>query len=411
MAMERECTPQGYLCRWRWLAIAILLAVGIVACDTKDDATIKVGILHSMSGTMAFSERDLVDVLIMAIEEINASGGVLGRQLEPVLADGASNWWQFSKEAERLIVQERVAVLFGCWTSSSRIAVKPIVERYEHLLFYPLQYEGLEQSPNIIYTGATPNQQIIPGVHWALENIGQSVYLLGSDYIFPRAANMLIKDQLKNRGIEPLGEMYLPLGSSDISRAIEDIRRLKPDLVFNTINGDSNIAFFNGLSGLQETKVVSFSIAEPEVLAIGIDQMLGHYAVWNYFQSIDSPENRQFVSAFKARFGKERVVNDPMEATYIGIKLWVQGVAAAGTFDPLRVKHALGYQSLNAPQGIVSVDMGSQHLWKTVRIGRVQSDGQFEIVWRSDSPIRPTPFPKYHSRSIWLQRLQELKYR
>ncbi|WP_299795394.1 urea ABC transporter substrate-binding protein [uncultured Shewanella sp.] len=389
----------------------MLLATGLAACDTEKDATIKVGILHSMSGTMAFSERDLVDVLTMAIEEINADGGVLGRQLEPVVADGASNWQQFSSQAERLITQEGVAVLFGCWTSGSRIAVKPIVERYQNLLFYPLQYEGLEQSPNIIYTGAAPNQQIIPSVHWALENIGEGIYLLGSDYIFPRAANMLIKDQLKNRGIEPLGESYLPLGSLDVSAVVEDIRRLKPDLVFNTINGDSNIAFFNGLSGLEGTKVVSFSLAEPEILAIGIEKMLGHYAVWNYFQSIEGEENRQFVNSFKKRFGEHRVVNDPMEATYIGIKLWVQGVIAAGTFDPMRVKNALGYQSLNAPQGIVSVDMGTQHLWKTVRIGRVGDDGQFDIVWRSDSPIRPTPFPKYHSRSVWLQRLQELEYR
>lgn len=394
----------------RWLILVFILSIN--ACEPQDKSEIKIGILHSMTGTMAFSERDLVDVLTFAIEEINASGGVLGRPLRPLVADGASNWDQFATEAERLITQERVAVIFGCWTSSCRKAIKPVIEEHQHLLFYPVQYEGLEQSPDIIYTGATPNQQIIPSIHWALENIGERVFLVGSDYIFPRAANMLIKDQLASRGITPLAEEYLPLGSPEVDLIIAEIRRLKPDLIINTINGDSNVAFFQALSELDsEVKVMSYSIGEPEVKAIGAQLMQGHYAAWNYFQSIDSEENKRFVNAFKQRFGVDRVVNDPMEASYIGIKLWVQAVMTSASLEPERVKHALNNQSVNAPQGVVSIEGKSHHLWKTVRIGRVRSDGQFDIVWASDAPIRPAPFPTYHSRQVWQQRLQELRHR
>ncbi|MFT5704507.1 MAG: urea transport system substrate-binding protein [Shewanella sp.] len=383
--------------------------IALVACDTKQDTKVKIGILHSMTGTMSFSERDLVDVISLAIKEINLDGGLLGKELEAVLADGASNPNKFAIEAERLITEDKVAVIFGCWTSSCRKSVKPVIEMHHHLMFYPLQYEGLEQSPNIIYTGATPNQQIIPSIHWALENIGKRVYLVGSDYIFPRAANMIIKDQLKSRGIMPLGETYLPLGSSDLTQTLKEITELKPDLVVNTINGDSNIAFFKGMNALNKVKVLSYSIGEPEVRAIGISLMEGHYAAWNYFQSIESDENRRFIEAFKLEFGANRVVNDPMEATYIGVRLWAQAVRSAGTFDPLSIRSTLANQSLSAPHGVVSVDALTQHLWKTVRIGQVRDDGQFDIVWSSESPIRPSPFPTYYKKQEWLKRVRELK--
>ena len=384
------------------------LLVALVACDTKQDTKVKIGVLHSMTGTMSFSERDLVDVISLAIKEINFDGGLLGKEIELVLADGASDPNKFATEADRLIIENKVAVIFGCWTSSCRKSVKPVIERHHHLMFYPLQYEGLEQSPNIIYTGATPNQQIIPSIHWALENIGKRVYLVGSDYIFPRAANMIIKDQLKSRGITPLGETYLPLGSSDLTQTLKEITELKPDLVVNTINGDSNIAFFKGMNALNKVKVLSYSIGEPEVRAIGIGLVEGHYAAWNYFQSIDSDENRRFIDAFKLEFGADRVVNDPMEATYIGVKLWAQAVRSAGTFEPLRIRSTLANQSLNAPHGVVSVEAETQHLWKTVRIGQVRADGQFEVVWSSESPIRPSPFPTYHKKQEWLKRVREL---
>ena len=385
------------------------LLVALQACDSKQNTKVKVGVLHSMTGTMSFSERDLVDVISLAIKEINRDGGLLGKEVEPVLADGASDWNIFAAEAEKLITTENVAVIFGCWTSSCRKSVKPVIEKHHHLMFYPLQYEGLELSPNIIYTGATPNQQIIPSVHWALENIGERVYLIGSDYIFPRAANMIIKDQLKSRGITPLGETYIPLGSNDVTEALREIAELEPDVVVNTINGDSNIAFFRGISTLSKVKVLSYSIGEPEVRAIGAELMVGHFAAWNYFQSIDSDENKNFIDAFKREFGAERVVNDPMEATYIGVKLWAQAVKSAGSFEPLRIRSTLAHQSLNAPHGVVSVEALSQHLWKTVRIGQVRDDGQFDIVWSSDSPIRPSPFPTYHKKQEWLKRLRELE--
>ena len=394
--------------RCRWIALLLLTGV-LIACDHESNTPIKVGVLHSLTGTMAFSERGLVDAATLAIEQINAAGGLLGRPLQPVVVDGASNWGRFALEAERLINNIKVPVIFGCWTSACRKAVKPVVEEYNHLLFYPVQYEGLEQSPNIIYTGASPNQQIIPSVHWALENIGKRVLLVGSDYIFPRTANMMIKDLLKVNQIKPLGEYYLPLGTTDVTTVINEINRLKPDLILNTINGDTNIAFFKGLQKLDKTVVLSYSIAEPEVQHIGKELMTGHYAAWNYFQSIESAENKKFVNAFRQRFGQDRLISDPMEATYIGILLWAQAVTIANTVDPNAVRIKLNRQSLAAPGGIVVIDSSSQHLWKTVRIGRINTEGQFDIVWSSENPVRPYPFPSYHSKGDWLKRLETLR--
>ena len=376
------------------------------ACSNEDKSVIKVGVLHSLTGTMAISEASLVDATMMAIEEVNKRGGVLGRQLKPIVVDGASNWEQFSLEAEDLITQDQVSVIFGCWTSACRKAVKPVVEKYNHLLFYPLQYEGLESSPNIVYTGAAPNQQIIPSVYWALENVGKKIYLVGSDYVFPRTANMIIKDLLKNRNISALGETYLPLGSIEVSEVIEDIRQKKPNLIINTINGDSNVAFFRELSKGPAIKVMSYSISETEVLKIGVDFLQGHYAAWNYFQSINTPINLQFVKNFKDKYGQDRVIDDPMEAAYTGVKLWMQAAQTAGSILPALVRTALGYQSLNAPHGVVSIDKRSQHLWKTVRIGEVMANGQFEVVWSSDTPVRPAPFPSSYSQQEWLKKLE-----
>jgi urea transport system substrate-binding protein len=392
--------------RWLW---TLLLVSALIACEHKNNTPIKIGVLHSQTGAMAFNERNLVDAVMLAAEQINAAGGVLGRPLQLIVVDGASDWDRFAAEAERLIEKDKVAVIFACWTSSCRKAVKPVVEKHRHLFFYPLQYEGLEQSPNIVYTGAAPNQQIIPSVHWALENIGKRVYLVGSDYVFPHTANMIIKDLLKNYHLEVLGEFYLPLASMDIAPVMAEIDKLKPDLIINTINGDSNIAFFKALQSVSKTTVLSYSIAEPEVKLIGVELMAGHYAAWNYFQSIPSKENIEFVSVFKQRFGEERVISDPMVAAYTGVYLWAQAVEAAASFDPENVRTVLGHQSLKAPEGIVSIDAVNQHLWKTVRIGRVRKDGQFDIVWSSGAPVRPMPFPSYLSKNEWLQRVDALK--
>jgi urea transport system substrate-binding protein len=373
---------------------------------------IRVGVLHSLTGTMAISESAVADATILAIEELNQRGGLLGRQIEPVVVDGASDWPTFARETERLIRDVRVDAIFGCWTSACRKTVRPVIERYNHLLFYPVQYEGLEQSPNIVYTGAAPNQQIIPAVKWSMDNLGTRFFLVGSDYVFPRTANAIIRDQVTALRGEIVGEEYLLLGSSDATALVEKIRRAQPDVILNTINGDSNIAFFRALraAGISSETIptVSFSIAEPELRSMGSELTTGDYAAWNYFQSIDTPENAAFVASFKARYGQDRVVSDPMEAAYFGVQLWAQAVADMGTAEVAVVRDAIKRQSLSAPGGVVYIDPTSLHTWKVVRIGKIGADGQFTIVWSSEKPIRPIPYPIYRTPEVWDQFLDQL---
>ncbi|MEM8546295.1 MAG: transporter substrate-binding protein, partial [Cyanobacteria bacterium P01_H01_bin.119] len=282
--------------------------------------TIKVGILHSLSGTMAISETTVVEAEQLAIKEINAAGGVLGQQIEAIVEDGASDWDTFAEKAEKLIDQDQVVTVFGCWTSASRKKVLPVFESKEHQLWYPVQYEGQECSQNIFYTGAAPNQQIEPAVEWLLENKGQQFFLVGSDYVFPRTANTIIKEQLTALGGETVGEDYLPLGDTEVTPIITKIRAALPDggVIFNSLNGDSNVAFFKQLKGAgmepDQYPVMSVSIAEEEVRQIGQEFLVGHYAAWNYFQTVESPENEKWVADFKAEYGEDRVTNDPMEA-------------------------------------------------------------------------------------------------
>ena len=368
---------------------------------------IRIGVLHSLSGTMAVNERPLVDAVRLAVEEINAAGGLLGRPVEMVVADGRSDDGVFAAEAERLIASDKVSALFACWTSACRKAVKPVVEKHRHLMLYPLQYEGLEQSSAIFYTGSTPNQQVIPGTRWALDTLGKRVYLLGSDYLFPRAANFIIRDLVKATHGTVLAERYRPLGDADFSAVIADIRALKPDVVLNTVNGDSNMHFFRALheAGLGTVPVVSFSLAEEGLKAIGPQAFHpNHYAVWSYFQNVPGEANQKFVSAFQKRYGADRVTSDPIEAAYVGVRLWAQAVRDAGTVEPEQVKHALLHQSMASPSGIAAVDRGTHHLWKQVRIGKARADGQFDLVWDSGDTLRPDPFPDYRSQSEW-QRL------
>lgn len=374
--------------------------------------TLKVGILHSLSGTMAISETSVADATLLAIEEINQKGGVLKRKIQPIVVDGKSDWPTFAREAERLIAEEKVSVVFGCWTSASRKTVKAVFEKYDHLLFYPVQYEGLEQSPNIVYTGAAPNQQIIPAVKWAFDHLGKRFFLVASDYVFPRSANAIIKDQVAALRGEILGEEYILLGSSDVKGVIQKIVEARPDVILNTINGDSNVAFFRALraAGITPEKIptMSFSIAEDELRTLGAQQMVDDYVAWNYFQSIESKENREFVKGFKDKYGVHRVTDDPMEAGYFGVYLWAQAVRDAGTDDVKAVRKALLNQSFTAPGGIVYIDSENQHTWKTVRIGKIRSDGQFDIVWSSEKPIRPVPYPVYRSNQEWDKFLQDL---
>lgn len=377
--------------------------------DTSDSTTsapasgdtIKVGILHSLSGTMAISETTVVEAEQLAIKEINEAGGVLGKQIEPIVEDGASDWPTFAEKATKLIDQDQVVTIFGCWTSASRKAVLPVFESKNHMLWYPVQYEGQECSKNIFYTGAAPNQQIEPAVDWLLENKGKQFFLVGSDYVFPRTANTIIKEQLKAKGGETVGEDYLPLGNTEVTPIITKIRAALPDggVIFNSLNGDSNVAFFKQIqsAGLTPDKypVMSVSIAEEEVKQIGVEYLKGQHAAWNYFQTVETPANEKFVEAFKAEYGEDRVTNDPMEAAYIMVYLWKQAVEAAGTADDLEaVRMAAVGQEFEAPEGMVKMNP-NHHISKTVRIGEVRDDGLFNIVWSTEGPVDPIPWNQY----------------
>lgn len=363
--------------------------------------TIKVGILHSLSGTMAISETTVVEAEKLAIKEINANGGVLGKQIEAVVEDGASDWPTFAEKAQKLIDQDKVVTVFGCWTSASRKAVKDVFEAKNHMLWYPVQYEGQECSKNIFYTGAAPNQQIEPAVDWLLQNKGTEFFLVGSDYVFPRTANTIIKEQLIAKGGTTVGEDYLPLGNTEVTPIITKIKQALPNggVIFNSLNGDSNVAFFKQMQGAgltpEQYPVMSVSIAEEEVRQIGKEFLLGHYASWNYFQTVDTPVNQKWVEAFKAEYGQDRVTNDPMEAAYIMVYLWKQAVEKAGTADDLeKVRAAAIGQSLDAPEGKVTM-FPNHHISKTVRIGQVRDDGLFNIVWSSEGPVDPVPWNQY----------------
>ncbi|MFH7030832.1 MAG: urea ABC transporter substrate-binding protein [Heteroscytonema crispum UTEX LB 1556] len=374
------------------------LGASPVAATSGD--TIKVGILHSQSGTMAISEKSVVDAEKLAIKEINAAGGVLGKKIEAVVEDGASNWDIFREKATKLIEQDKVTVVFGCWTSASRKNVKPVFESKDHMLWYPVQYEGQECSKNIFYTGAAPNQQIEPSIDWLLKNKGKEFFLVGSDYVFPRTANTIIKSQLEALGGKTVGEDYLPLGNTEVTAIISKIKQALPKggVIYNTLNGDSNVAFFKQLKGAGLTAdkypSMSVSIAEEEVKAIGVEYLKGHYAAWNYFQTVDTPANKKFVEAFKKEYGENRVTNDPMEAAYVAVYLWKQAVEKAASTDLVKVRAAAYGQSFDAPEGKVTMNV-NHHISKIVRIGQVRDDGLFDIVYATPAPVEPVPWNQF----------------
>ncbi|MGH1489812.1 MAG: urea ABC transporter substrate-binding protein [Acidimicrobiales bacterium] len=356
--------------------------------------TVQVGILHSLSGTMAISEVAVHDAELLAIKEINAAGGVLGMQIEPIIEDGASDWPTFAEKAEKLISTDEVAVVFGGWTSASRKAMLPVFEGTGGLLFYPVQYEGLEQSPNIFYTGATTNQQIIPALDYMKEEGLTNVYLVGSDYVFPRTANKIIQAYAEANGLTILGEEYLPLGDTNVTTIVSQAIDAEPDVIFNTLNGDSNVAFFKELSAKgntpDEIQTVSVSVAEEEVGGIGIENIEGHLVSWNYYQTTDTAANTDFVAAFKAEYGDNRVTADPIEAAYNGVYIWAAAAEAAGTFEVEALRAAAVGLELDAPGGLLTVD-DSQHVYKTARIGVINADGLIDQVWDSGEPIEPDP--------------------
>lgn len=397
-----------FLNRKKWLLLLLLLPVWLYSHYHSAAPVIKIGVLHSLTGTMAVSETPLVDAVRLAVEEANEAGGVNGAQIEMIVSDCRSDDRYCAQQAQRLIEQHKVQALFGCWTSSCRKSVRQVVEAHHHLLFYPLQYEGLEQSPDLIYTGATPSQQVIPMVAWAMQQRGKRVYMIGSDYVFPRVANQIVREQLQAQGGVLLAERYVPLGGKDMDAVVREIATLHPDFVLNTLNGDSNQYFFRAMqkAGIraEDIPVFSTSIAEAELVSIGPGLVAGHYAAWGYFQSVSGDMNRAFIERFRKRFGSERVLDDPMEASYAGVKLWVNALRSADTQDMPTLKRALGHQTLAAPGGVVAVDAATHHLWKPVRIGRARSDGQFDIVWQSKRSVPPAPYPFFIPRARLEQR-------
>ncbi|PZV19239.1 MAG: urea ABC transporter substrate-binding protein [Leptolyngbya sp.] len=355
---------------------------------------IDVGILHSLTGSMAISEASLVDAALMAIAEINQAGGVLGQAIAPIVEDGASTEKTFAQKARKLLQQDQVATLFGCWTSACRKAVVPVLEDLNALLWYPLQYEGLEESQHIFYTGSCPNQQVEPALEWLVKLYGKRFYLVGSDYVFPRTVHKIIDAQLKGLGGTVLEEAYVPLGGKDFSQILDRILHLQPDVIFNTLNGDSNLAFYRQYhqAGIQPAQmpIMAVSIAEPELQSIATEAA-GTYASWTYFQSLDTAQNQQFVQNFQARYGSDRVTSDPIEAAYTQVYLWKQAVETARSLEINAVRAAAVGQTFEAPGGLVRIDE-NQHLWKDCYLGKAQPNGQFEIVHLSDRPIQPKPW-------------------
>ncbi|MDQ2642994.1 MAG: urea ABC transporter substrate-binding protein [Myxococcota bacterium] len=400
-------------------------ALAPAPADTAASETgpIKVGILHSLSGTMAISETSLKDVALMTIEQINQAGGVLKRKLEPVVVDPASNWPLFAEKARELIQKEKVSVVFGCWTSVSRKSVLPVFEELNGLLFYPVQYEGEESSYNVFYTGAAPNQQAIPAVEYLMGAKGGGAkkwVLLGTDYVYPRTTNKILRYFLTSKGVPEANimEKYTPFGHSDYQTIVSDVKKFAagtPTAVVSTINGDSNVPFYKELAnqGLKasDIPVVAFSVGEEELRGIDTKPLVGHLAAWNYFMSIDTPENKKFISDWKA-YAKaknlpdadKRVTNDPMEATYIGIKMWAQAAEQAGTTNIDAVRQAIGYQTVKAPSGfVISMDAKNHHLHKPVFIAEVKADGQFQVVEKTEGPIRAqawSPFIPESSKKV-----------
>lgn len=393
---------------------ASIAAIGMPIAASAAD-TIKVGVLHSLSGTMAISETALKNVALMTIEEINAAGGVLGKKLEPVVVDPASNWPLFAERARQLISQDKVSVVFGCWTSVSRKSVLPVFKELNSLLFYPVQYEGEELEKNVFYTGAAPNQQAIPATEYLMSAEGggaKRFVLLGTDYVYPRTTNKILRAFLKSKGVkdEDIMEEYTPFGHSDYQTIIANIKKFSAGgktAVISTINGDSNVPFYRelGNAGLKATDVpvVAFSVGEEELRGVDTKPLLGHLAAWNYFMSVENAENTAFIDKYKAWAKANNVpnadtvvTNDPMEATYVGIHMWKQAVEKAGTTDTDKVIAAMGGQTFKAPSGFtLTMDPTNHHLHKPVLIGEVTEDGQFDVVWQTDKPIRAQPWSPF----------------
>ena len=396
----------------RSAAVGIAAAAGVMISGAQAQETIKVGVLHSLSGTMAISETTLKDTVLMMVDDINKKGGLLGKKVEAVVVDPASNWPLFAEKARELLTVSKVDVVFGCWTSVSRKSVLPVFEELNGMLFYPVQYEGEESSRNVFYTGAAPNQQAIPAVEYLMSKDGGDVkrwVLAGTAYVYPRTTNKI----LKSKGVpaEDIMINYTPFGHSDWQTIVSDIKKFsaagKKTAVVSTINGDANVPFYKELANqgikAEDIPVVAFSVGEEELAGIDTSNLVGHLAAWNYFQSVDNAENKAFIKQWHTFIKNDkRVTNDPMEATYIGFKMWTQAVRQAGTTDVDAVRQAMYGQTVKAPGGFMSVMNTNHHLSKPVLIGEIQPDGQFETVWQTKGPIKAAAWSPYIPESAKL---------
>ncbi|EWH10876.1 branched-chain amino acid ABC transporter substrate-binding protein [Catenovulum agarivorans DS-2] len=381
------------------IAASSIIASSLVSQMAMAADTIKVGVLHSLSGTMAISETTLKDTVLMMIEEQNKAGGLLGKKLEPVVVDPASNWPLFAEKTRELLAKEKVDVIFGCWTSVSRKSVLPVIEELNGLMFYPVQYEGEESSKNVFYTGAAPNQQAIPAVDYLMNDIGAERWvLLGTDYVYPRTTNKILEAYLKAQGVADKDIMinYTPFGHSDWQSIVAEVKKFgskgKKTAVVSTINGDANVPFYKELGNqgisAEDIPVVAFSVGEEELSGFDTSPLVGHLAAWNYFQSVESDENTQFIKAWKKYIGdSKRVTNDPMEATYIGFKMWAKAVEKAGTTEVDAVEQAMIGITVPNLTGGIAVMNANHHLSKPVLIGEIQENGQFEVVWETPDTV------------------------
>jgi urea transport system substrate-binding protein len=408
-----NASRRGVLMGGAALAASLFLSKGLKASDyptsevnttglAVTDETVNVGILHSITGTMAISETGSVQAEKLAISQINAQGGVLGRKIEFIQEDGASDWPTFAEKARKLLVNDKVASVMGCWTSASRKAVLPVFEQHNGFLYYPTFYEGLEQSPNVIYTGQEATQQIIAGLNWVSENKNaKTFYLLGSDYIWPRTSNKIARKHIENMlGLKVVGEEYYPLGHTQFNSVINKIRLRRPDVIYAIVVGGSNVAFYKQLkaAGIDMTDesplVLTTSVTEDEIRGIGGENIEGAYACMKYFQSLDNPNNREFVAAFKEMWGDDMVIGDVTQAAYLGPWLWKAAVEKAGSFDVDKIREASpGIIFDKAPEGYVKIHE-NHHLWSKTRVGRARRDGQYDMVFETVELVEPDPFPE-----------------
>ena len=391
------------------VGIAVLaFAIGVYTLYTawSRREPILVGILHSRSGSLAASEQPLIDAELMAIAEINAAGGLLGRSVKPIVRDGRSSPSVFAEEARRLITEDKVSVIMGGYTSPSRKAIKPVVEEYKHLLIFPTSYEGFELSSHIVYAGGPANQQVTPAVSWCRENLkAKRFFLVGTDSLYSRAAQALVRDDVKALGANVAGDEYVPPDSRDVGELVEKLQKAAPDVVISTLEGASNLVFYERLqrAGVKPERmpVVSFTVSEEDLRTLPPQVMTGHYAAWNYMQSIARSENEEFVRRFRARYGEERVTFDTLSSAYNGVWFWAQAVTEAESAEVSAVRQTIRRQSLDAAEGIIAIDYENLNAWRAFALGKIRPDGQFEIVYSLPKPIPPVPYPRTRTRAEW----------